>query len=104
MPDEGSCFVSFLKAEFWDRRAVSTQWGDTFSVLLWGLFFGPETGPKVLVLEVVVVLVVVVVMVVRMSRWMGGWGEEGGMLGRVAGRGGEGQNFTLDYRMKFGQH
>ena len=87
MPDEGSCFVSFLKAEFWDRRAVSTQWGDTFSVLLWGLFFGPETGPKVLVLEVVVVLVVVVVvMVVRVACvWVGGWRREGCWVGLLGG-------------------
>ena len=36
---------------------------------------------------------------------MDGWVGRGGRdAGRVAGRGGEGQNFTLDYRMKFGQH
>ena len=45
-----------------------------------------------LVLEVVVVLVVVVVvMVVRMSRWMGGWGEEGGMLVGLLGGEGKGR-------------
>ena len=70
MLDGGSCFDSFFKPRFWVRGGVSTQWGDTFSVLLWGLFFGPETGQQVRVLEVVVVLVVLVVVVFRV-----GWGE-----------------------------
>ena len=81
----------FFKHPFWDRGGVSTQWGDTFSVLLWGLFFDPETGLKVLVLVVVVVVLVVVVVRVWCVGGLVGGGRAGaGVLGGGCGGGAAG--------------